>query len=195
MRMHEKGVRSAKKLSSQRNLKLHIGCGPRSKPGWVNIDLHPNADMTLDMREPLPFLSGQCQVIYSEHFLEHIDYPDPLYSFLRECYRVLQPGGLFSVGVPDTEPGLKEYCGVTHDGLFEIAKQRWHPKEMSNTRMEQLNFHFRQGNEHRMAYDYETLAFALTSVGFQRVARREFNEALDSLDRKLGTLYVDGVKP
>src|SRR5262245_40369277 len=45
------------------------------KPGWVNIDLVACADLQLDMREAMPLPDKCAQMIYSEHFFEHIDYP------------------------------------------------------------------------------------------------------------------------
>jgi hypothetical protein len=61
--------------------------------------------------------------------------------------------------------------------------------------MEHINYHFRQDDEHRFAYDFKTLAQALSSAGFQEIQRRDFEPALDSVDRKLGTLYVNASKP
>ena len=60
--------------------------------------------------------------------------------------------------------------------------------------MEQINYHFRQDGDHRFAYDFVTLGQALSSAGFQDVKRRDFDPNLDSLDRKLGTLYVNALK-
>jgi predicted SAM-dependent methyltransferase len=194
LRKHRKGIRQVRKLSGQQHLRLHIGCGPKIKKAWINIDLSPQADITLDMREPLPFLENSCSIIYSEHFLEHLDYPGHANSFLRECYRVLEPGGVFSVGVPDTEWPIAEYTGQRAEGYFRIAKERWHP-EWCQTEMEHINYHFRQDDEHRFAYDFKTLAQALSSAGFQEIQRRDFEPALDSVDRKLGTLYVNASKP
>ena len=190
---HRKGIRQVLKLSRQQHLRLHIGCGPKIKKSWINIDLSPKADISLDMREPLPLLENSCSIIYSEHFLEHLDYPGHANSFLRECYRVLEPGGLFSVGVPDTEWPIAEYTGQRSEGYFGIAKERWHP-EWCQTEMEHINYHFRQGDDHRFAYDFKTLARALSSAGFQEIQRRDFDPELDSLDRKIGTLYVNASK-
>ncbi len=191
---HRRGVQLAKRrFSGQRHLRLHVGCGTKIKKGWVNIDLSSRADIVLDLREPLPFLQNSCAIVYSEHFLEHIDYPEPTQSFLKECYRVLEPGGLFSVGVPDTEWPIAEYAGLRTEGYFQTAKERWHPL-WCQTEMEHINYHFRQGAEHRFAYDFKTLAHTLTSVGFERVRRRAFDEELDSTDWKLGTLYAEALK-
>ena len=100
LRKHRKGVHLAKKLWGQQHLRLHLGCGPKTKNGWINIDLSPEADITLDLREPLPFLADSCAIIYSEHFLEHVDYPEQTQLFLKECYRVLEPGGVIQRRCP-----------------------------------------------------------------------------------------------
>ena len=194
LRKHREGIRQVRKLAGQQHLRLHIGCGPKIKKAWINIDLSPQADVTLDMREPLPFLENSCSIIYSEHFLEHLEYPGHANSFLRECYRILEPGGLFSVGVPDTEWPIAEYTGQRSENYFRIAKQTWHAK-WCQTEMEHINYHFRQGGEHHFAYDFKTLAQALGNAGFQQIQRRDFDPELDSADRKLGTLYVNASKP
>jgi predicted SAM-dependent methyltransferase len=193
MRMHRRGVRKAAEYQGARGLKLHFGCGANLKPGFVNIDLAKGADLTLDLREKLPFADGSCLMIYSEHFLEHIDYPNGARALLRECYRALQRGGTFSVGVPDTEWPLLEYAGKRNDGYFDLVKRQWHP-EWCKTRLEHINFHFRQGTEHKFAYDFETVESLLKSVGFTDVKRRACNPELDQSSWALGTLYVDAVK-
>lgn len=194
LRKHRQGVRRARKLSGQKHLRLHIGCGPKVKNSWINIDLSPHADITLDVREPLPFPENSCSIIYSEHFLEHLDYPLHAKSFLKECYRVLEPGGVISIGVPDTEWPIAEYAGTRCEDYFNVAKKRWAPR-WCQTQMEVINYHFRQDGDHRFAYDFVTLSQALSGVEFQGIKRRDFDSELDSVDRKLGTLYVNAFKP
>ena len=194
MRMHRRGVREATRFHNKVDLKLHLGCGTNLKPGFINIDLNDKADLTLDLREPLPLPDNSCVLVYSEHFLEHIEYPGTALSLLRDCYRVMRPGGIFSGGVPDTEWPLLEYAGVRQQGYFKLAKQRWHP-EWCVTEMEQINFHFRQGEEHRFAYDFKTLCRILGQAGFVAIRRRAFQPDLDSSKWKEGTLYVDAIKP
>ena len=194
MRKHSRGLLEAKRYHDSNGLKLHLGCGSIPKEGWVNIDQDDNADLTLDLRESLPFRDSSCSIVYSEHFLEHIDYPENVTMLLKECYRVLEPGGIFSVGVPDTEWPLLEYAGVVRNGYFEKAKTLWHPK-WCETEMEHINYHFRQGTDHRFAYDFKTLKRVLSGAGFAEVTRRAFDPQLDSKTRELGTLYVDARKP
>lgn len=192
--IHALGTLKAARLSNRTDLKLHLGCGSKVKEGWVNVDMRSSADVRLDLSRRLPFGSGSVAIVYSEHFLEHIDYPESAYRFLAECFRVLKPGGVFSVGVPDTEWPLLEYAGVRDDGYFRVAKEKWHP-DWCETELEHINWHFRQGGEHRFAYDFKTLHKALAKSGFAAVQRRDFDPDLDSEERKLGTLYVHATKP
>ena len=191
---HLRGVIRARKFSNRVGLKLNIACGPKLKEGWVNIDLSPNADLSIDLRESLPFEDGSCQIIYSEHFLEHLDYPEPTGLFLSECFRILEPRGVLNIGVPDTEWPILEYAGTRADGYFQFVKKQWHPK-WCETEMEHLNYHFRMGNDHRFAYDFKTIELVLTRAGFVNIQTRDFDDALDSKDREIGTLYVKAMKP
>ncbi len=190
---HRRGVARSKGLARQTGLKLHLGCGNILKDGWVNVDAQPPADLTLDLREPLPLSDDSCSIVYSEHFLEHLEYPEPTRSLLRECHRILEPDGRFSVGVPDTEWPIMEYAELRSEGYFGFAKERWHP-DWCETEMEHLNYHFRQRTEHKFAYDFKTLESVLRMSGFTSIHAREFDPELDSPDRRLGTLYVDATK-
>jgi len=190
-KLHRAALKQVHRYSGS-ELKLHLGCGRNRKAGWVNIDLSDEADLHLDLREPLPFAENSASMIYSEHFLEHLEYPDQALNFLKGSLRVLRPGGLFSVGVPDTEGPLKSYASGD-DGYFLDVREHWHPA-WCNTRMHNLNYHFRQKGQHKYAYDYETLARVLDEAGFVSVARRPFKPDLDDARRGPGTIYVDAHK-
>jgi predicted SAM-dependent methyltransferase len=192
--LRRRGRRKARAYSGRTQLKLNIGCGPNLKAGWVNIDLLPSVDLPLDMRDPVPLQDGCATLIYSEHFLEHLDYPSDAMHFLRECQRLLQSGGVISIGVPDTRWPLESYTGVQNGEYFKLVKKHWHPA-WCKTPMEHINYHFRQDTEHRFAYDFETLSLALQQAGFGSVRERKFDGAVDSEERKIGTLYVEAAKP
>lgn len=174
------------------NSKLHFGCGSNIKKGWVNIDFFGPADIRMDLRRSLPIHDEIASMVYSEHFLEHLDYPEPAGSFVRECFRVLERGGTFSVGVPDTEWPLRSYA-TDHDYMREAKARKWHP-EWCVTELEHINCHFRQGTDHRFAYDYETLKRLIERSGFVNVRRRDPDPSLDLEHRAFGTLYVDADK-
>ncbi len=189
-RLHRRGVRYARRYRGQKGLKLHLGCGPVLKPGWVNIDMQPGTDLTLDLREPLPFADGSCAVVYSEHFLEHLDYPKAALQFLFEVHRVLQPGGTISLVVPDVDYAIDTCRQPETPEWFEHARKHWAYPAWCQTRIEFLNYVFHQKGHHRFAYDFETLAKVLGQAGFVNAVKREFDPALDSETRRIGSLYV-----
>jgi predicted SAM-dependent methyltransferase len=192
-RIHRAGRRKSAAYATRKHLRLNIGSGPNVKADWINVDLAPNADLTLDLREPMPLKDGCCSMIYSEHFFEHLLHPRDTTRFLSEAFRLLQPGGIFSVGVPDTEWPLTAYSN-DKDNYFGTAARIFHPAKCK-TKLDHINYHFRQDGEHKYAWDFETLKNALEDAGFRNCARRDFDPALDSESRILGTLYVDCVRP
>jgi len=84
-------------------MKLHLGCGPNIKEGYINIDAFVDdprvvkADIT-----QLPYPDNSADEILSEHVFEHVGYQDEERLF-RECYRVLKAGGRLVVETPDME--------------------------------------------------------------------------------------------
>lgn len=198
-RHHRWGVAAAKRFLDQRSLKLHLGCGNVYKPGWINIDsyhLPPcTPDLTLDLRRPLPFADASCAEIYSEHFFEHVHYPDAANEMLREWRRVLAPGGKVSLGVPDPIPVLTAYLNDAPEPYFDYFSNHFSVQRYLGTKMEAVNWLFKQGGEHQFIYDYPSLEKMLRDAGFHRIARRDFDAARDSEPRRHGTLYVDAVKP
>jgi predicted SAM-dependent methyltransferase len=198
-RRHRASVRRARSLRGQRHLKLHLGSGRKYLAGWVNVDFDRDADLQLDLRERLPFEDGSVAVIYSEHLFEHIAYPAETSPLLRESLRVLEPGGLFSVGVPDAGEALRQYATGELAALLPRwatdPALRWVEPEVWTTPMHYVNWVFRQEDEHRYAYDDETLVQVLHRAGFVHAHRRPFDAARDSEHRRNGTLYVDARKP
>ena len=67
-------------------------------------------------------------MVYSEHMLEHMP-PQAGAHFLRECWRVLAPGGVLRVVTPDV---AKYACALVHgdaDGFLKRHAARFPPME------------------------------------------------------------------
>ena len=93
---------------------VNLGCGTRLHARWVNIDMVPTAPGVrvanfLDEGIPLPERSASA--VYHSHVLEHLPFSHAK-RFLRECLRVLAPGGILRVVVPDFEQSARDYVDV-----------------------------------------------------------------------------------
>lgn len=89
---------------------INIGCGATFHPDWVNVDAAPASPEVRahDLDKPLPFPDSHFRAVYASHVLEHFD-PDGGLRLLRECHRVLEPGGVARIVVPDLEAIARTY--------------------------------------------------------------------------------------
>jgi SAM-dependent methyltransferase len=90
--------------------RLNWGCGGRGEPGWINSDrkVGPGIDLSCDIRDGLPLASGSIDYAVSVHALQEIAYPD-LLPVLVELRRVLRPGGVLRLVLPDLEKAVDAY--------------------------------------------------------------------------------------
>ncbi|NGZ08122.1 MAG: methyltransferase domain-containing protein [Nitrospira sp. LK70] len=89
---------------------LNLGCGGRYRADWVNVNFPSTGPgvIAANLIEGIPFPDASFDVVYHSHLLEHI--PKPLaWGFLKECHRVLKPGGIIRVVVPDLEAMTRSY--------------------------------------------------------------------------------------
>jgi predicted SAM-dependent methyltransferase len=185
--------RRAASLARQGRLRLHLGSSANRLPGWVNVDLlRPGRrlDLYWDLRRGLPFPSGSVDAIFAEHLFEHLTY-DQGTVLMRECARVLRPGGVLRIGVPDLDRYVASYLG--HDDLIDRVRPG------RPTRAIALGEPFFL-HGHKCMYDFETLERASLDSGFSAVEKSVFGEGRispspDSIERRDETLYVDAIAP
>jgi predicted SAM-dependent methyltransferase len=113
---------------------VNLGCGGRYHPDWVNFDLTPigPAVRPANFIEGIPLADGGASCVYHSHVLEHLPL-DVARRFLRECRRVLAPGGVIRVVVPDLEQTARDYLAVLdarRAGRGRAADHRWMLIEM-----------------------------------------------------------------
>jgi predicted SAM-dependent methyltransferase len=89
---------------------VNVGCGRRIHPAWCNLDLAAAAPGVVehDLRQGLPFADDSCDAVYHSHVLEHLQ-PDEASRLIAECHRVLKPGGILRIAVPDLEGIARQY--------------------------------------------------------------------------------------
>lgn len=91
-------------------MKLSIGAGTRRIDGFVHVD-HDAAlapDLVADIRQPLALADGSVEVILCEEVLTQIT-PAECVAFLRDCRRLLRPGGVVRVLMPDLQRFVRAY--------------------------------------------------------------------------------------
>lgn len=90
--------------------RLHWGCGPKPAPGWINADLRPGpgVDLCGDIRDGLPLPDGSLDYAVAIHALQDLAWPD-IPVAIGELKRVLKPGGVLRLGLPDLDRAIEAY--------------------------------------------------------------------------------------
>jgi predicted SAM-dependent methyltransferase len=196
--------RSIAEGAAQKDLRLHLGCGPEILPGWINVDEQADGDVLM-ARLPAGlrrFPDESARLIYASHFLEHLDYPTLAAEFARQCCRILIPGGVLRVVVPGIQKIMEAY--VCDDHGFFAVQATIHPERCS-TKLEHLMYALQQDGEHKYGYDFETISKLLLEAGFREISESDCNASRfeelrvdyrvmqDDRGNYL-SLYVDAVK-
>jgi len=100
----------------------NIGAGRFRHPYWTNIDHFSEhykkneIDIEYDLLacKPLPIPDNSAELIYTSHVLEHIT-NKAVRNILKESYRILKPGGIIRIVVPDTELDYQAYLRGDRD--------------------------------------------------------------------------------
>lgn len=136
----------------------------------------------LDVTKPFPFPSGTFEAAFSSHVMEHL-YPEQARSCAAEVYRILAPGGVFRVVVPDLDRMIARYRPEQADAWVEAF------------------FESRQTgaqHQHHWMYNEASMRALLTGVGFAEVARRDYRQGrcpdLELLDNRPESLFIEAVK-
>lgn len=167
-RLNPRLIAQRRRLLQLDDVKLHYGCGSRILPGWINIDATYTAgvDLQMDLRTPLPLRDNSTRFIFAEHVLEHMDPRADLPRVLNEFHRVLKPGGVVRIIVPD----LAKYCDA-----YVRSDLEWFRYVIPGTPLRSqaindvFNLHF-----HRHVHDFESLAGRLRDAGFGLIAQTDY---------------------
>jgi predicted SAM-dependent methyltransferase len=161
---------------------LNVGAGFNELDGWLCTDLQPRNDSTvfMDATRPFPFDDATFDYVYSEHMIEHIPWNDGLFM-LRECHRVLKPGGSIRIATPDMKVLLALYEGAEQP----VAQQYMHwitDRFLEGVRVYKPQFVINNAFTnwgHRFLYDVETLQMALEDCGFRDVRQAASGQSAD----------------
>lgn len=179
--------------------KLHLGCGSKHIPGFFHVDIldYPNVDRQGPVTD-LSFIDdNQVELIYAAHLLEHFGRAE-FSNVLAEWFRVLEPGGVLRLAVPDFGAVARLYVS----GAFESGLEHNFLGLIVGGQRDEYDFH-------KMIFDEPFLTRALKSTGFTDVRRwdwrttehshiDDYSQAyLPHMDKENGTLMslnLEGVK-
>jgi SAM-dependent methyltransferase len=192
-------------------LMVNLGCGPEgSIDGFINIDNSPSVllarfprikfllfklgviskqqyragwrDVVFgDVSRGLRFESDSVDKLYSSHFLEHLE-RDKGRMALHEAYRVLKPGGVMRLVVPDLLWHAYRYVETTRDlisGTCVDFTPDVHDEFLQTVYGAYLN-RSRFGAEHCYMYDLPSLGSLCREIGFREIRHCEFRQGLDN---------------
>lgn len=101
---------------------VNIACGNAFLPGWTNLDYSPVSTDVIraDLTGRLPLADASADLVYSSHFFEHIPL-DRVDGFLAECHRILKPGGVLRLVMPDFDDVCRQYLACREGGEHDQA--------------------------------------------------------------------------
>ena len=210
--------------------KVNLGCGPVQPEDWVNVDgsrrawlanrLWPLDSLLVrigalpptefgrhvkvhDLLRPLPFPDGSVACIYAGEVWEHFEYPDAA-RLTAECFRVLAPGAVLRICVPDGVAFWARYVDLHREQMKMPPAER-----RASVMRDHVQLYFHDiatrrillgslGHTHKWQFDEVQLVELLQSAGFMDVARMSFRHSripnIAAVERS-DFLIVEGVKP
>ncbi len=167
------------KIITGKDLKIQFGSGNNFITGWINSDI-PSAfadykiypDAYIDISKNLPIKSKSCKFLYNEHLIEHIDCQSGE-LFLKECYRILQKGGILRIATPDLQYLTNKYASQKWQSQDWLT---WPEYKFIKTPAEMLNIAMRWWG-HKYLYDETELKRRLADAGFKKIKRCEMGKS------------------
>jgi SAM-dependent methyltransferase len=191
-------------LKEATGMYVQYGAGHSAPHGWVNFDASPTLRLERlplvgkiisvnktrfpdgviygDIVKGLPVAPGSAAGVYSSHVLEHLPYGD-VGAALRNTLKILRPGGIFRVIVPDLEERAHAYLARLASeepgaGHAFVRSTLMGTEARTRGLLSMVRSHL--GNSaHLWMWDRLSLRHALQDAGFDRIRQCEFNDSSD----------------
>jgi SAM-dependent methyltransferase len=152
-----------------------------------------------DATKGLPIQDASVGVIYSSHMLEHLDRSEAA-KFLKEALRILRPGGIIRIAVPDIKKQTAQYIESGDADAFIEATYFCVARPRSFVQRLRLLLAGTRG--HRWMYDGKSLSLLLKTNGFVNAdvlsagrTKIPAHGQLDLNERESESVYVEAEKP
>lgn len=181
-------------------MKISLGAGGVRFTGWLHVDAdaHWQPDVVADLSQPLPFPDAHADFLQSEDFIGQLTFAQAR-EHLRDCHRVLKPGGVLRLLTPDLAVLVDHYQrGDTR--VLALWKREVGIPLVTDTLGELMHAALTFAGQ-KSFYDEQTLRALLEPIGFE-ATRAGFNQSawpeLRGLDQRSPdnaiSLYLDCVK-
>ena len=152
-----------------------------------------------DACRKIPLENDAAEVVYASHMLEHL-YPRQARLFLKEAFRVLKPGGVIRIVVPDLSIFVKSYLESGNSTKFIGELNLVEPERVSLK--EKIIFFFTGPRLHKCMYDSSSLSEFLVANRFEKPVILPPGSTtipdpgeLNLREREEESIYVEAVKP
>ncbi|QDV14248.1 Methyltransferase domain protein [Rosistilla oblonga] len=156
----------------------------------------------LNLLGPRPYSDRIVDAIYAGELWEHLE-RDAASRLTRECLRVLKPGGVLRICVPDGEAFWREYLRKLDEQLARPPLEREACSLDDHVRMYFRDICTRRrllgsmGHFHKWQYDEVQLTALFSDSGFREVRRHAFHDSripdIEQVERS-DFLIVEGVR-
>lgn len=150
---------------------VNLGCWKRYIPGWVHVDLcdMPHIDHKSRV-DDLPFFAdASVDLLYASHVLEYFDRVEAEERVLKEWRRVLKPGGVLRLAVPEI------------DKLIEVYKRSGELRYLLGPMYGRMPIETETGPMtlyHKTVYNLPHLTELLEKSGFANVRRYDWQQTI-----------------
>ncbi|MBF0569789.1 MAG: methyltransferase domain-containing protein [Candidatus Omnitrophica bacterium] len=145
----------------------------------------------------IPLRDQSVEVLYTSHMLEHLSEAE-VGVFLRESQRVLCPGGIIRIVVPDLKWLVEQY--VTSGDADEFIRETLLSAPMPRSFLARIKYFLAGQRNHQWMYDSTSLCRVLATASFSDPRVMEAGTtrisnpgALDLSERSPGSVYVEAV--
>jgi len=149
-----------------------------------NAQRFPSSVEFGDIVKGLPLGDGSCKGVYASHVLEHLPLDD-FHKALENTVRLLAPGGVFRLVVPDLESAARAYCAGLDAGdasaNASFLRETGLGEEKRVRNLMGFLYSFLKTSRHYWMWDAISLENALTEHGFVKVRRCDFGDCEDPM--------------
>lgn len=157
-------------------------CGSVRIGDFYNIDLNPQADLTIDLEKKLlPFRDRSADTVVCISAINYFA-KERGSEIIRDVYRILKSGGIARFAVQDLLEISKKYVTGDRNFFFQKlpnGKDRFHGKTMADKINSWFYRYKIDGGKHcKYFYDFETLALLFKEAGFSKIEKKNYMESL-----------------